>query len=99
MLDFRKVFSRVNRCAKVGLEDRLYLDNMNAPRGWGHARLYRDAWPMLQQYKPEDFVLATGEQDNVRKFARFAAFEQGMKLTWIGRVVERKAAGFSFDSH
>jgi GDPmannose 4,6-dehydratase len=76
---------------KVGLQDCLYLGNMNALRDWGHARDYVEVqWMMLQQEKPEDFVIATGEQHSVREFVSIAAAELGWKLTWTGNGVEEK---------
>ncbi len=77
---------------QVGLQDCLYLGNMNALRDWGHARDYVEMqWLMLQQEKPEDFVIATGEQHSVREFVTLAAAELGMKLTWTGSGVEETA--------
>jgi GDPmannose 4,6-dehydratase len=77
---------------KVGLQDCLYLGNMNALRDWGHARDYVEVqWLMLQQEKPEDFVIATGQQHSVREFVSTAAAELGWKLTWTGIAVEEKA--------
>lgn len=77
---------------KVGLQDCLYLGNMNALRDWGHARDYIEMqWLMLQQEKPEDFVIATGEQHSVREFVTIAAAELGMRLTWAGAFLEEKA--------
>ena len=64
---------------KLGLQDCLYLGNLNAKRDWGHARDYVEAqWLMLQQEQPEDFVIATGEQHSVREFVDAAAQELGM---------------------
>ena len=77
---------------KVGLQDCLYLGNMNALRDWGHARDYVEVqWLILQQEKPEDFVIATGEQHSVREFVSIAAAELGWKLTWTGSGMEEKA--------
>ena len=71
---------------KLGLQDCLYLGNLNAKRDWGHARDFVEAqWRMLQLPKPEDFVIATGEQHSVREFVDTAAAELGMKLRWQGR--------------
>lgn len=76
---------------RVGLQDRLYLGNLNALRDWGHARDYVEMqWLMLQQDKPEDFVIATGEQHSVREFVTIAAAELGMKLRWLGSGVDEK---------
>jgi GDPmannose 4,6-dehydratase len=73
----------------LGFQDCLYLGNLNARRDWGHARDYVEMqWLMLQQDKPEDFVIATGEQHSVRDFVDAAAAELGMKLRWQGEGVE-----------
>ena len=77
---------------KVGLEDRLYLGNLDALRDWGHARDYvRAMWLMLQQDLPEDFVIATGQQYSVRDFVNLAADKLGMQLAWQGSGVEEHA--------
>jgi len=74
---------------KLGLQDCLYLGNLDAKRDWGHARDYVEAqWLMLQQEKPEDFVIASGEQHSVRDFVNAAAAEIGMKLDWKGKGVD-----------
>ena len=68
-----------------GLEDCLYMGNMDALRDWGHARDYvRMQWLMLQQETPEDFVIATGEQYTVRDFIRWSAAELGITLKFVG---------------
>ena len=78
---------------KLGLQDALYLGNMDAKRDWGHARDYVEMqWLMLQQDKPEDFVIATGVQYSVRDFVNAAAKELGLRLTWSGQGVDEKAA-------
>ena len=65
----------------LGLQDCLYLGNLDAKRDWGHARDYVEAqWLMLQQRKPEDFVIATGQQHSVRDFVNAAAAELGLSL-------------------
>jgi GDPmannose 4,6-dehydratase len=70
---------------KLGLQDCLYLGNMDAKRDWGHARDYVEAmWMMLQHSEPQDFVIATGEQYTVRHFVEAAARELGMAITWKG---------------
>jgi GDPmannose 4,6-dehydratase len=77
---------------KVGLQDCLYLGNMNALRDWGHARDYVEVqWLILQQEKPEDFVIATGQQHSVREFVSIAAEDLGMELTWTGSGPDEKA--------
>jgi GDPmannose 4,6-dehydratase len=71
---------------KLGLQDCLYLGNLNAKRDWGHARDYVEAqWLVLQQKNPEDFVIATGEQHSVRDFVNAVASELGMALEWRGK--------------
>lgn len=70
---------------KLGLQDCLYLGNMNAKRDWGHAKDYvRMQWMMLQQDEPEDFVIATGVQYSVRDFVNLAAKEVGIEISWQG---------------
>lgn len=77
---------------KVGLQDCLYLGNMNSLRDWGHARDYVEVqWLILQQEKPEDFVIATGQQRSVREFVTIAAAELGIKLNWTGSGADEKA--------
>ena len=74
---------------KVGLEDCLYLGNLNSLRDWGHAKDYVEMqWLMLQQSEPEDYVIATGRQFSVRQFVGFAAAELGMKIRWEGEGVK-----------
>ncbi|MGB7170163.1 MAG: GDP-mannose 4,6-dehydratase [Acidobacteriaceae bacterium] len=77
---------------KVGLQKCLYLGNLEARRDWGHARDYVEMqWLMLQQTKPEDFVIATGRQSSVREFVDLAAASLEMKLTWEGSGAEARA--------
>ncbi|OIP09009.1 MAG: GDP-mannose 4,6-dehydratase [Betaproteobacteria bacterium CG2_30_68_42] len=74
---------------KLGLQDCLYLGNLSARRDWGHARDYVEAqWLMLQQERPEDFVIATGVQHSVREFVEAAAGELGMRIRWQGQGVD-----------
>lgn len=69
----------------LGLQDKLYLGNMNAKRDWGHAKDYVEAmWLMLQQEKPVDYVIATGETTSVRDFVRFAFNKIGIELAFQG---------------
>lgn len=76
---------------KLGLQDRLYLGNLDAKRDWGHARDYVEAqWLMLQQSQPEDFVIATGVQYSVRHFVEVAAKELNFAIRWEGVGVEEK---------
>lgn len=73
----------------LGLQDCVHLGNMNAKRDWGHARDYVEMqWLMLQQEKPDDFVIATGEQHSVRDFVNSAASELGVALRWEGEGVD-----------
>lgn len=77
---------------KLGLQDCVYLGNLDARRDWGHAHDYVQAqWLMLQQDKPEDFVIATGTQHSVRDFVDAAATELGIKLRWRGKGVKEVA--------
>jgi GDPmannose 4,6-dehydratase len=74
---------------KLGLQDCLYLGNLDALRDWGHARDYVEAmWLILQQDEPEDFVIATGEQHSVREFVDATAVELGIAIAWRGTGVE-----------
>lgn len=76
---------------KLGLQDCLYLGNIDAKRDWGHAKDYVEMqWLMLQQDKPEDFVIATGVQYSVREFVELAAKEIGIDITWTGEGVDEK---------
>lgn len=76
---------------KLGLQDCLYLGNLNAKRDWGHAKDYVEMqWLMLQQEKPEDYVIASGEQYSVRDFVNAAASELDIKINWQGSNLEEK---------
>jgi GDPmannose 4,6-dehydratase len=76
---------------KLNLQDCLYLGNMDSLRDWGHAKDYVEMqWLMLQQDKPEDFVIATGVQYSVRDFVNIAAQELGMEIRWEGSGVDEK---------
>jgi GDPmannose 4,6-dehydratase len=80
----RKITRAVAKIA-LGMQDKLYLGNMNAKRDWGHAKDYVEAmWLMLQQDKPEDFVIATGVTTEVRDFVRMAFAEVGVELEFKG---------------
>ncbi len=84
----RKITRAMARIS-LGLQDCLYLGNMNSLRDWGHARDYVEAqWLMLQQDEPEDFVIATGKQYSVRAFVNAAANELGITLRWQGEGVD-----------
>ncbi|MBP9714460.1 MAG: GDP-mannose 4,6-dehydratase [Sterolibacterium sp.] len=76
---------------KLGLQDCLFLGNLNAKRDWGHARDYVEMqWLMLQQQQAEDFVIATGVQYSVREFVEAAAKELDMQIRWEGTGVDEK---------
>ncbi|QHJ00165.1 GDP-mannose 4,6-dehydratase [Xylophilus rhododendri] len=76
---------------KLGLQDCLYLGNLDAMRDWGHAKDYVEMqWMMLQQEQPEDFVIATGVQFSVRQFVDAAAGELGMEVRWEGEGADEK---------
>lgn len=84
----RKITRALTRIS-LGLQDCVYLGNLDAKRDWGHARDYVEMqWLMLQQDEPEDFVIATGEQHSVRDFVNRAAAELGIVLRWQGTGVE-----------
>src|SRR6266566_3965391 len=86
----RKITRALARIA-LGLQDRVYLGNLEARRDWGHAREYVEAqWLMLQQEEPEDLVIATGEQHSVREFVVAAARELGMQVSWKGKGPEER---------
>jgi GDPmannose 4,6-dehydratase len=77
---------------KVGLQDALYLGNLDAKRDWGHARDYIEMqWLMLQQDKPQDYVIATGQQYSVREFVQRCAKLLSLDLTWSGSGIDEKA--------
>ncbi len=87
----RKITRAISNIAQ-GLEKCLYLGNMDALRDWGHAKDYvRMQWMMLQQDKPEDFVIATGKQISVREFVRMSAQEAGIELVFEGEGLEEVA--------
>ena len=84
----RKITRAVSRI-KLGMQERLYLGNLDAKRDWGHARDYvRAMWLMLQTEAPEDFVIATGEAHSVREFVEKAFAEVGMAIAWEGSGVD-----------
>jgi len=83
---------------KLGLQKQLYLGNLDSKRDWGHARDYVEVqWLMLQQDKPEDFVIATGVQYSVREFVDVAANELGINVRWEGEGVNEK--GYDADGN
>ena len=84
----RKITRALTRI-KVGLQETLYLGNLDSRRDWGHARDYvRAQWLMLQQDVPEDFVIATGKQYSVRDFVVAAGSLLDMKIEWQGEGVD-----------
>lgn len=77
---------------KLGLQERLYMGNLDAKRDWGHAKDYVEMqWLMLQQEHPEDFVIATGKQYTVREFIECAAQKLDISLRWEGTGIDEKA--------
>ncbi len=86
----RKITRALTRI-KAGLQDCLYLGNMDALRDWGHARDYVEAmWLILQQDEPKDYVVAMGEQHSVREFVELAASHLDIRIAWSGAGVEEK---------
>jgi GDPmannose 4,6-dehydratase len=87
----RKITRGLSRI-KVGLRETLYLGNLDAKRDWGHARDYVEMqWLMLQQQKPQDYVIATGEQYSVREFVERCAKRLELDLSWEGNGADEKA--------
>ncbi|HHH2060542.1 TPA: GDP-mannose 4,6-dehydratase, partial [Yersinia enterocolitica] len=94
----RKITRTIANIA-LGLEDCLYLGNMDSLRDWGHAKDYvRMQWMMLQQEQPEDFVIATGKQITVREFVRMSAKEIGIELEFSGTGIDEIATVKSINS-
>jgi len=86
----RKITMAVARIKK-GLQDKLYLGNLNAKRDWGYAKEYVESmWLMLQQDEPDDYVIATGETHSVREFVELAFSKVGIQIVWKGKDVEEK---------
>src|SRR6266513_1234744 len=86
----RKI-TRAVAAIEHGLQDRLFLGNLDAERDWGHARDYAEGmWLILQQEPPDDYVLATGEKHSVREFVEKAFAHVGRTIVWRGRGVEEK---------
>ena len=93
----RKITRGLARTA-LGMQDCVYLGNLNARRDWGHARDYVEAqWLMLQRETPEDYVIATGEQRSVREFVTAAAGRLGVAIRWSGEGAEETGAVASID--
>jgi GDPmannose 4,6-dehydratase len=86
----RKITRGLSRI-KAGLQESLFMGNLDSLRDWGHARDYAEMqWLMLQQEQPEDFVIATGEQHGVREFINLAAAKLEMTVHWQGKGVDEK---------
>lgn len=86
----RKITLAVARIVK-GKQEKLYLGNLNAKRDWGYAKDYVECmWLILQQDKPDDYVIATGESHSVREFATLAFTEAGVDIEWAGKDVDEK---------
>ena len=86
----RKITRGLSRI-KAGLQESLFIGNLNSLRDWGHARDYAEMqWLMLQQEQPDDFVIATGEQRSVRDFINLAAAKLQMTVRWQGEGVDEK---------
>jgi len=84
----RKITRGLSRI-KLGMQDCLYMGNINAKRDWGHAKDYVEAqWMMLQQDTPDDFVIATGQQHSVRNFIETSASKLGMDIRWKGTDID-----------
>jgi GDPmannose 4,6-dehydratase len=87
----RKITIGLSR-VKLGKQKKIQLGNLDAKRDWGHAEDFALAmWKILQQKKPQDFVIATGKQYSVREFATLAAKRLGLRLRWIGKGLNEKA--------
>lgn len=88
------VTRKITRAAariKLGLQEKVYLGNLDAKRDWGHARDYVEAmWKILQHEEPDDFVIATGETHSVREFAELAFREVGFDIQWYGSGIDEK---------
>jgi GDPmannose 4,6-dehydratase len=86
----KKITKAVAAIAK-GRQETIRLGNLEAMRDWGYAKEYIEAmWLMLQQPKPEDYVIATGESHSIREFVEFAFAEVGVEIEWRGKGVDEK---------
>jgi GDPmannose 4,6-dehydratase len=75
----------------LGLQEKLYLGNIDSKRDWGHAKDYVEGmWLMMQQETPEDYVLATGQTSSVREFCNLVFQNVGIELEWIGEGADEK---------
>ena len=87
----RKITRGLSR-VRLGVDDKLYLGNLDAKRDWGHAKDYvRAMWLILQQETPDDYVIATGENHSVREFVEVTAKKLGFDLAWQGEGIHEKA--------
>jgi len=94
-----KKITRALARIKLGLQDKLYLGNLEAKRDWGYAPDFVEVmWLMLQQDNPEDYVIATGETHSVKEFIDLAFNYAGIELEWVGKGLEEKAIIASIDS-
>ena len=94
----RKITMGLSRI-KLGLQKKILLGNLDAKRDWGHAKDYAYAmWKMLQQKKPDDFVIATGKQLTVRDFVNTASKRLGLKLRWTGKGLNERAINLENNS-
>tara|TARA_B100000965_G_C19500368_1_gene717179 strand:- start:38 stop:1081 length:1044 start_codon:yes stop_codon:yes gene_type:complete len=76
---------------KYGVEDKLFLGNLDAKRDWGHARDYVEAmWKILQQKKPDDYVIATGKQYSIRNFIKLVSAKLNMNIKWTGKGLKER---------
>jgi len=95
----RKITRSIARI-KYGLENKLYLGNLEAKRDWGYAGDFVEAmWLMLQQDKPDDYVIATGETHSVKEFVNLAFSHAGIELEWVGSGPNEKGIVKSFASN
>lgn len=86
----RKI-TRAAAAISLGKQGKLYLGNLDAKRDWGHAKEYvRGMWMMMQQEQPDDYVLATGQTTEVRKFVEWAFEDVGIILNWVGEGIHEK---------
>jgi len=94
----RKITRAIARM-KYGLQEKLFLGNLEAKRDWGYAGDYVEAmWLMLQQDQPQDYVIATGESHSVREFVNLAFQHAGIEIEWQGKGIDEKGIVASFDS-
>ena len=92
----RKITRAASRI-KYGLEQKLYLGNLDSKRDWGHAKDYVEGmWRILQQEKPDDYVLATGRTTTIRTFVEMAFGHAGFRIAWKGKGIDEK--GFDADT-